>query len=60
MPSAPDKIPEVERPGFKFAPPVADGLIAGDELVEKSYAEWEKYHAALGQELAKRIRYREE
>lgn len=42
-------IPEAERPSFVFTLP--DGTRAS-----AAYAYWAEYHAALGQELAKRMR----
>ena len=49
-------VPEAERKGFKFPPPIDDRFFLGDELVEKSWAQGAEYHKALGQELAKRMR----
>lgn len=50
MPSTREVIPEAERPEFYFE---FEGMIVGGIL---PYAEWEKLHKELGQELAKRIR----
>lgn len=51
MPSAREVIPEAERPDFFFPVPGNP-----DYDLKQTHAEWEKYHYALGQELAKRIR----
>lgn len=52
MPSTREVIPEANRPGFNFRLPIDVNL----GIATLSYAEWEKYHYDLGQELAKRIR----
>jgi len=50
--TAPPKIPESVRADFTFRIPARVGAAYAD----LTYAEWEKYHHELGQELAKRIR----
>lgn len=44
-------VPRDQRKGFSFEVPSG-----GAERALLSYAEWEKYHYDLGQELAKRMR----
>lgn len=51
MPSKREVIPDLERADFSFEVPGMDGLV-----LPLPYAKWEEFNAALGQELAKRIR----
>jgi hypothetical protein len=53
LPSPREVIPEAERPDFLFDLPGRETHVGA---CLQSYDEWEKYHKALGQELAKRIR----
>ncbi len=54
MPSKREVIPDASRADFSFVVPGMDGL----EL-KMPYAKWEEFHAALGNELAKRMRLQE-
>ena len=54
MPSTREVIPDLNRADFSFVVPGMDGL----EL-KMPYAKWEEFHAALGNELAKRRRLEE-
>jgi len=51
LPSKREVISDLNRADFSFVVPGMDGL----EL-KMAYAKWEEFHAALGQELAKRMR----
>lgn len=51
MPSKREVIPDLERADFAFLVPGLDGL-----TLKLPYAKWEAFHAALGTELAKRMR----
>lgn len=54
MPSTREVIPDMERADFDFLVPGMDGL-----TLKMPYAKWEEFHAALGLELAKRMRLEE-
>jgi len=53
LPSTREVIPEADRAPFHFDIPSHETGVARHW---GSYAEWEEFHKALGQELAKRIR----
>lgn len=56
LPSTRRVIPEDERRGFWFPHPEKKSSYGEAPGFYKEYADWERYHEALGQELAKRIR----
>jgi hypothetical protein len=51
LPSERKIIPDLERSDFAFIVPGLDGL-----TLKLPYAKWAEFHAALGAELAKRMR----
>lgn len=51
LPSKREIIPDLERSDFAFIVPGLDGL-----TLKLPYAKWAEFHAALGAELAKRMR----